>query len=171
MSEIVATIPREAQELITLLANVDKENPNPNDMDKLRAYLNANPAIADELGNLATMAQNGLANRSFAERSIRMSILVRLEQMRDGMGYQDAGELEKSLIAHLVLCWLRLHDCELRYHAAIAESMTLTKADWWERKLAHNQRRYLRACETLARVRKLNVKIQVNMAQRQIVTG
>ena len=49
------------------------------------------------------------------------------------------------------------------------KSITLDQGMYWDRKLAASQRRYLRACETLARVRKLTgATVQVNIGERQI---
>lgn len=84
---------------------------------------------------------------------------------------RDANALERSLIQHVVLCWLRLHDCELRYHTMMGSEPTIAQANYWEKKLSANQARYLRAVETLARVRKLELKVQINVAGQQIVAG
>jgi hypothetical protein len=90
------------------------------------------------------------------------------------MGYDHSSHLERLLIDHIVLCWLRLYDTELRYEAALKEGMSLTLGTYWERKLSSNQHRYLRAVESLARMRKLMERtpaLQVNIAQQQIVAG
>jgi hypothetical protein len=51
------------------------------------------------------------------------------------------------------------------------ENLSLAQGEYWEKKLSANQRRYLRAVETLARIRKLNITVQVNVADKMIVTG
>lgn len=163
-------MPTEAKELPALIKRVDKSKADPDAVTALREYFIAHPAVCDALGNLAEMTTRNLAHRSFADVPTRLAILTRLETMRDDLGYQDANELERSLIQHVVLCWLRLHDCELRYHMMMGDNPTINQANYWERKLSSNQRRYLRSCETLAKVRRLNVKIQVNVANQQIVT-
>ena len=46
---------------------------------------------------------------------------------------------------------------------------TIVQADFWERRLSAAQRRFLRATETLARVRRLQLPaVQVNIAERQL---
>ncbi len=147
-------------EINQLLEKMNKGDPDPAAVDKVRAWLDANPTVVDKVGNLCTMTRDGIVERSFTSASTREIIMARLRHMRDNLDYDEASELERSLIEHVIMCWVRLHDCELRYSAAIAESMTLTKADWWERKLAHNQRRYLKACESLARVKRLLPKAE-----------
>jgi len=75
--------------------------------------------------------------------------------------------LEQMLIEEVLLCWLRLIIWEYKLTELDIEGMTLTKAEFWDKRLSGAQRRYLRACETLARVRRLtrnNPALQVNIA-------
>lgn len=74
--------------------------------------------------------------------------------MRADMGYEGASAVERSLIEHVCLCWLRLYATELRYEVNMKEA-TLAQGEFWEKKLSANQLRYLRSIETLARVRRL----------------
>jgi hypothetical protein len=58
-----------------------------------------------------------------------------------------------------------LQEVEAGYSSAMARSIPLSLADYWDRHLAAAQRRYLRACETLARTRRLlQPTLQVNIA-------
>jgi hypothetical protein len=68
-----------------------------------------------------------------------------------------------------VLAWLRCVDVERRYSDILGESVTLAVGDFWERRLTMAQRRYLRALETLARVRRLALPaVQVNIGAQQV---
>ena len=171
MSEMTITVQTPTQQLAKLLREVDKSNPVPGAVSKLANHLAEHPRHAELLGELSDLTLRNITERSFTQPWIRTAIHVQLEHMRADLGYESANALERSLIKHIVLCWLRLHDCELRYHMAMDDNPTMQEALYWEKKLSSNQRRYLRATETLARVRRLNVKIQVNVAQQQIVTG
>jgi hypothetical protein len=65
--------------------------------------------------------------------------------------------------------WLHYHVTELLYQSASREDMTLMQAAWHQNKLTAHHTRYLRACESPARVRRLlpNVPaVQVNTATR-----
>jgi hypothetical protein len=92
------------------------------------------------------------------------------QAMRDDMGYQAAPELERTLIDHVVLCWLRVQQIELRYTTVMAEAITFERGAYWERRLTAAQGRYLRACESLARVWRLSrqVSLQVNIGGQQV---
>lgn len=168
---MLVEIPKEAKGLKELVRAVDKKDPAPGSVGELRNYFLANPNVCDAIGNLSTMTMMSVIMRSFPAASTRTAIDARLTLMRDELGYDTAGALERSLIQHVVLCWLRLHDCELRYHMMMGDNPTTNQALYWEKKLTANQNRYLKACETLAKVRRLDVKIQVNVANHQVVTG
>ena len=63
-----------------------------------------------------------------------------------------------------------------RYQNAVAGSCSFDASSHWERKLSSVQRRYLRAIETLARVRKLMgiPMVQINIATeggKQVVSN
>ena len=107
------------------------------------------------------------------EESESKQVQLVLEANYDGqlreLGYDKAPPLERALIEHAALCWLRLQNVEQRYSRVMAQSITLTMGDYWERRLSSAQRRYLRACETLARVRRLRLPaLQVNIGENQV---
>ena len=61
---------------------------------------------------------------------------------------------------------------EQRYQAVQeGKGVTLTHAEHWERMLSAAQGRYQRACESLARTRRLlqRAQVQINIAQQQVV--
>jgi hypothetical protein len=75
--------------------------------------------------------------------------------------------LERLLIEEVALRWLHLRLVDLEYADATSQSILLPSAEHWEGRLSAAQRRYLRACDTLARLRKLasaSSALQVNIA-------
>jgi hypothetical protein len=75
--------------------------------------------------------------------------------------------LERLLIEQVVLCWLHFNLLDLEYTNIMSASISASTADHSERRLSAAQRRYLRACEALARIRKLartTPALQVNIA-------
>jgi hypothetical protein len=82
------------------------------------------------------------------------------------MDYKDAPMLERLLIDNVINAWLRCQWTEIRL-ADIAGEVTYREVEFWEKRLSLSQARYLRACETLTRVRKLarnTPALQVNIA-------
>jgi len=152
-------------DLRLLLNAVDKKKPDPEAVAELHRHLDAMPDLCMALSDTGSHLQNRLIERLSSHRSAQIAIGKRAEAVRNGLGYEGAAQLEQLLIDHAVLCWLRLQEVESSYSLAMERSITLTQADYWDRHLAAAQRRYLRACEALARVRRLlHPTLQVNIA-------
>lgn len=56
----------------------------------------------------------------------------------------------------------------MNYETTLKGSMPFKNAAYWERRLNSAHRRYLRAIETLAKIRKQGLAVQVNIAVNQI---
>jgi hypothetical protein len=76
--------------------------------------------------------------------------------MKKELGSEGAPLLEQLLIQQAALCWLKHNLVELSYSGTMKQSITLTLGIYWEKRLNAAQRHFTRACETLARVRKLS---------------
>ncbi len=74
------------------------------------------------------------------------------------------------LIKQVGLCWLRLSSVELKHAVNTSGSSSISQAGYWDRTLSAAQRRYLRAIETLARLRRLlrPNAVQVNSGAQQV---
>jgi hypothetical protein len=80
----------------------------------------------------------------------------RLQKLKKELGAVGAPLLEQLLIQNAALCWLHLSLVEISYSSVMKQSISLTLGVYWEKRLTAAQRRFTRACETLARVRKLS---------------
>lgn len=79
----------------------------------------------------------------------------KLRQMRDDMGYESASEPERALIEHISICWLRLTLAEISFAAATEQAKEPATVEHYDRRLSAAQKRFTRAVETLAKVRRL----------------
>lgn len=75
--------------------------------------------------------------------------------------------LERLLCERVALCWLQTQLADIQRAALDKGSVTLAKAEYFDRKAERAQRRYLDAVLALARVRRLLAPVvaQVNIAQ------
>jgi hypothetical protein len=154
---------------VDLLKAVDKDNPDKKDIRELRRWLEERPELALATTNLAEIAKNAIIETGpIQQKSFKMCVESGMVQQKNDLGYQDAPALEQLLIDNIVLCWLRLHVVEIEVSNNTQGSHTLSAGRYWDQRLSVAQMRYLRAIETLARVRKTNVAIQVNIAKQQI---
>ena len=82
------------------------------------------------------------------------------------LGHAESSPLERLLIQQVTLCWLNLNLTEYRHTNVMKQSISLAQGIYWDKRLSMAQRQFTRACESLARVRRLLHRnpVQVNIA-------
>jgi hypothetical protein len=87
-----------------------------------------------------------------------------LEIMREDLGATNAPALEKMLIERVISCWLQVGQIETEManqaHPQLLEAL--------DRRLQRAHKRHLTAIKALADVRKVNLSIQINLANQQV---
>ncbi len=95
-------------------------------------------------------------------------MLAEVDALTKQLDYDAAPLLEQLLIDHILTVRLRLIDAERRYNSVVVgQSVTLEQGRYWDDLLSSTQARFLRAIETLARVRRLvrnTPALQINIA-------
>jgi hypothetical protein len=85
------------------------------------------------------------------------------------LDYDAAPPLERLLIDHILTSRLRLIHTENCYNSVVGnQSITFRDGEYWDALLSSTQARFLRAIETLARVRRLarnTPALQIKIAQ------
>lgn len=152
-----------------LLAKTNKEHPAPSDVKALSDLLNGNASLElwRSVASAGHMAELTVLENATAVAGLKECWKHRLQVLKKELGSQGAPILEQLLIQQAALCWLKLNLLELRYSSVMKQSITLTLGVYWEKRLTAAQRRFARACESLARVRKLSRNtpaLQVNIA-------
>lgn len=161
--------PLELTELTAILNRTDKEKPAKKDMQALREILKKYPNIWTITGDLAKNAESHFIREMQATAVMKESTKVGFEQMRQSLAHPQDSPLEELVIQNVVLAWIRLAYVEYSYTAVTNKGGSYESLNYWEKRLNAAQRRFLRASESLARIRKLNVPVmQVNIAQQQV---
>jgi hypothetical protein len=105
------------------------------------------------------------ASKSTIGQAIPLVWEEQADELRDELGFKTAPALERMLIEHIVLCWLRLALNELQFSAVMQHGGTLAQIEHHQRRLGAAQKRFTRASESLARLRKLaRPSVQINVA-------
>ncbi len=137
------------------------------ELAQIRAKLDASPALCRAMGDLARITQTTMLGQLRPLPEVHEAVVRVTGQMHQDLAEPDDTPLEQLLIAHIVLCWVDLHLVGIS--TAQAETVaSFERLDAYDRLLNARQRRYLRAIETLARVRRLHLGIQINVAEKQI---
>jgi len=146
------------ERFLDLIHKTNKEKPRPADVEELRETLSEHRGLElwRSMYGIAQVAELTMLSRaSFLTDAIRECWRDRLRQVRLDLGFDGAPEVEKQLISHVALCWLRLNLVEHSYTSNTSGEHTLTAGIYWEKRLTAAQRRYTRAVETLSKVRAL----------------
>lgn len=161
-------------QLYKLYSAVGTGKPQPQPLASLRTFLTQNPAVFDELELAHSLALGSLFTGMAEGGGSREVFLAEAKTLREKLGAAQAAPLEKLLIEQVVICWLRHQLMELAYSQTMNDGR-LAQQEAVTKMLSASQRRYLRAIETLARIRKLGPAvfqvIQVNVANTQTVVG
>lgn len=124
------------------------------------------PAAVELLGNLARLTEQSMIDTAAGENlAFKEGMTRKMQTIREDLAGPNPTPLERLLVERIALCWLSLHDAEVRL--AGFKNPTIAQGDYWQRKIDHSHRRYLTAIKTLATIRKLGITLQVNIAKQQ----
>jgi hypothetical protein len=153
-----------------LVRKINVEHPKPKDIQAVRKMLTETPNLWREVGDLAKLSMVAVLGDSGLNRDKRIMIETGIDDRKKDFGYKDAPALEKLLIDEIIVCWVVLQEAHMGYASAQRQGPGLPEADYWERRVNAAQARFLRGCETLARVRKLSrpSAMQVNIGAQQV---
>ena len=157
------------REMNQLRKRMDKaKDPDPRDVERLRQLALATPGFLSFACSTTASIRQQLIEKISHGRS-RAVMLAEVDMLANQLGYDAAPPLERLLIDHILTVRLRLIDAENRYNKiVVGNSVTLQQGQYWDNLLSSTQARFLRAIETLARVRRLarnTPALQINIAR------
>lgn len=161
------------EELGRVIDAVNREDPDPEHLSRLRRALRKAPVVAEIVGDLSKDAREeiitGLKTSTFTKESVGAYV----DHIANELGYESAPMLERLLIDQVVICWLRLYQIDMAYSQIRSGGwLTIDQGVYYERRLSAAQRRFLRACTTLARIRKMAGRtpelMQLNIGAQQV---
>jgi hypothetical protein len=153
-----------------LVKHTHKEKPHPEDLAALRRFFDGDPELWRPAGSMAKRTLDHLL-RTYYQQSAYIQECVgrRVAEMREQFGFAEGSPLEKLLIEQILVCYVNLYVLEINSASKLCESHSTETGLYWDRRLTGAQRRFRRACETLARIRKLSRNapaLQLNIAAK-----
>jgi hypothetical protein len=156
-----------------LLAAAGVKKPKATDLERLRQYGIDHPAIFEQSSMMGQGTIHDVIDATSTSEATKVHMKGEVRELVRSLGYAKATALERLLIQNIALCWLRTNMMEQTYthHAMGGAGISMATAEYLERRLSCTQRRYLRAVESLARVRGLLARagVQINVASQQVV--
>lgn len=169
MEQMQLPAPIELDEIHQLSARVETaEVPDPQDVNRLRQLLDGLP---DHLfpDNMPTGFHRHQLIEKMSRGATRVFMMAESDRLKQDLGFAAAPPTERLLIDHILTLRLHLFHAEKMYGNAVMDQATTPAVETYRDKLLTTaQNRYLRAIESLARVRRLashTPSLQINIAR------
>lgn len=153
-------------ELKATLQAAFKDKPDNNVLDKLREYADVYPDILARFFDITNIVRGQLIDKIAGKPNASIALQAKVLVMKNDLGYDQAPVIERMLIDNILNTWLRLNWVEYTLAGYMGTgSVSYELIRYWERRLTESQNRHLRAIESLARVRRMQLPmLQVNIA-------
>lgn len=154
-----------AADMIALAKRIDKGDPSPADIKALATEFERKPQLWRSLGNYQSSVF------ALVLKSVNQSAFVGecgkrfVEEMKTELGYHSSTFVEKLLIDEIVMRWLRLALADNAYTVNTERTHSISDGIYHEKRVTLAQKRYLKAIDTLARVRKMIAQTQAKGAE------
>ena len=156
---------------LDLVSRTDRSRPDRADVLALEDALVANPGIWRSVADLASRAVDLMIDQLNPSSAAGLSLRRGAAELREALGGAGASPLESVLAEQISVCWVRLRIFEIWLIRATAEGDPVT-IRFWDSRVTSAQHRFLAACESLARIRRLALRtpqlLQINVAGQQI---
>ena len=155
----------EAKKFIDLMDKVDKEKPDIKDLREIESVISKNPGVWRVGEGFAGSLLRQFLDKSNPSKSNQLILRAEAMDIKEKLGYGVANQLERLIIDQILLCWAGVNWAEGQMSSYVGQgSFSMIVIKHWQDTLSKYQKRYLKTIETLAKVRKLNINIQFNIA-------
>ncbi len=151
-----------------LLKLAEQQTPRAEDCNRLRRQIAATPESWPLAADAPRTIQQAIVEKLYSHGVMRAAMLAKLDILKTQMDYDRAPALVQMHIEHVLTAWLRLQHAEMQFsHSLSGESFATQAAQFWQDFLEAAQARFLRASESLAKLRRLarnTPAMQINIA-------
>jgi hypothetical protein len=148
--------------LQAIIDAADVETPTPQAIKDMQAAFDEFPGLYRHVGDLARVALTKLGYGTSGGKALGAAALERYAgELRRELGCAHANPLERLLIEDVVLCWLEMNAIRGVYIqvTTYGTSHRMDVGAYDDRRLSAAHKRYSRAVETLARVRRFGITL------------
>lgn len=165
--ELTAVFAQQKAEFLELFNKIDRDKPDPEDIRKAEEMIEINPHVWEIGMGVVGSTLHVFLGKITGNKGQKLIFEAEALSIKERLGYNSSNQIEKLIIDQIMYCWAGVHYVEGHVSAMLTEgSFPLSTLEYWQGTLTRYQNRYLRAIETLARVRKLNksIAVQFNIA-------
>ena len=147
-----------------LVKKANKGKSQTEDVRELKVFIDEHPDLITDSIGLARMAMQDLISGLFKTETERTLIEAELGRMKTEFGYNQASVIERMLFDTVLISWVRVQYLEGDYNRMFKEGMWDAQARFYTQLLNAAHQRFMRAVDTLGRLKKFHINFQVNIA-------
>lgn len=158
------------REFDLLLEKATGKKPDSQQVRDLRRFLRDHPEMWQQLSSLYDLTFNNFLNKELVDPVAIELLRPTLKDLKNKLGWDNASVLERLIIEGVILTYVRWLTTEFKHVDVVSQNHSFDRGVYWEKRLNNAQKAYLRACETLARIRKLSrnsPELQDDFSQQQ----
>jgi hypothetical protein len=140
---------------------------------ELRKILDDSPSLAWRfIDGPGKMAEEALIDEFTKDEDLAAKEVLKhqLESMRIEVAGENPSPLERLLAERVVATWLQVQLFDA-YYVVGMKGGTIIQDELRQKRLDRAHRRYLSAVKSLAQIRKMGPRVQINIAEKQINTS
>ena len=159
---------RQKLEFQEIIQKINNKDPEKIDVQKAEAMMRSNPRVYEIFeGTVGTLLNMFFDKATGGDKGQQLLKEAEALSIKELLGYNSSCQIEKLIIDQVLLCWAGVIYMENNVFTMLTKGGTpISTHNFYQEELSRYQNRYLKAIETLARVRKLNkgIAFQVNIA-------
>ena len=154
-----------------LCAHTARANRDPKQVQPLRDFIAANPDLFKKASVVAYGIRQALIRKIGGDNSEGTAISLEGEYhaIFDRLSADNDGEMEKLMISRIAMSWLRVLSAETACIVLMGSTATFRELTIADKLLTRAHNRYVKALESLARLRKLRANTKAADAQASIL--
>ena len=151
---------------LDVFGKIKKEAPSKKDKKELEAYFIENKKPSIPIQEFSKSITGHLIKEIFGQTSIDVEKMENgIEEMRIEMGYDHSSTVEQLLIDEIILEFFRMHNMQMLLTSLIATEGTKERNIRFADQMVNSaQRRFYKSIQTLMRLRKTGINLQINIA-------
>jgi len=151
---------------LEIYSKIDKDKPTKENLKEIQEYVSEtqNPSIT--LQRLSQNLTEHLINETFGANGMKIEPLLKgIDEMRNELGYSSSSTIEQLLIDEIILEFLRTYHMQLALTTFTTnKGIDLKNIKKFDELLNSAQARFHKSIQTLMKLRKSGVKLQINIA-------
>jgi hypothetical protein len=142
--------------MATLIRSASGKDAQPEAVRAFEEFAAAHPEMIADVRLVSASIEGALEGMLTGGSAVSATFLDQeIKEVRAGLGYAEASEIERMMIDRVVLCWLRVLYAEWRLSILQSRTCAIRELELAERSLLLAHTRHIRAVEALARLSKL----------------